>query len=54
METAQSPESIVGHPLESNSFIYDFIVRIRKLEQILRNVKLTACGGLNGNLEALV
>lgn len=54
METALSPESIMEYALESNSFIYDFIVGLRKLEQILRNVKLIAYGGLNGNIEALV
>ena len=54
METALSPESIMEHALESNSFIYDFIVGLRKLEQILRNMKLIAYGGLNGNIEALV
>lgn len=54
MKRALSPEGIMEHALESHSFMYDFIVGLRKLEQILRNVKLVACGSLNGNIETPV
>jgi len=53
METALSPKRVMEHALGSDGFMYDFVVRIRKLEQILRNMDYLH-GGLNGNTEAPV